>query len=1520
MIKISITTLGILLASVLFGQMHNGKFGNEWINHSQSYYKIKIIKEGLYRIDKNILTRDIPDFSQIQSNQLQLFYMGEQVPVYVHLQNGVVEYIEFFGESNNGQFDVNLYRKAEHHFNPDYSLITDTASYFLTWSSSQTNQQYQNQISNFNNLPSKELFYTYTSKEVLSTNWNRGMYHLLGGASLSKGFFDYGEGYGGSFSQSQNITISTPSVSTASSNATIQIRGYACGYADHKLQVTTGSSVQTFQQFHADSVYSINTNIPVSSLNSNSTLVNITGLSGGNDLHSLSTVSISYPRSFDFNGESSFRFDIGSSNQSKYLEISNFNGGSVSSQQVFLYDISNRQRIQCYWDGTLVKAVLPASSSKRQLVLSNEMFTETVHRLYPTHFVNYNIARGDYVVISHPDLFQDSEGRNPVFDYCAYRTTTGEKPSIHSVLELYDQFSYGIAGHPLAIKNFAAFIKQNWQSIKPKNIFLIGKGRIYNTVRQNAASNNLIPTFGYPPSDNLLISPIDSDVPVLPVGRLAATSGDDVSIYLEKIKQMESGITNTYDYENQHWRKQIMHLGGGTNGGEQHLFKYYLSTFKNRVDLGLSGKKVHSFSKENTEYTSIPNSEKIDSLINSGVSLISFFGHGSTTNFDYYLNTPDYYNNKNKYPLIIAMGCHNGTIYEDNRLMSENFLFKKDGGASSYISFVNSVFANCAYIIGDKFYTYSNNNMYNSGIGAILKQTLEDLSNSQSYTDIYQLAANYLVLHGDPALKINYRNSPDYYISNSTISTNPQNITNTLSNFKLLVEVHNWGQYKDTIIRLKVIRTHPSGEKDTSYISVDAPKDKLQVELIVPINGYEDLGINKFSIFADDNNKINELPDPEAESNNIVVDFPVQVGNSMSTAVYPKDFAIVGSSTVTLKASTTNAFENNQNWAMEIDTTNKFNSPLLMKTSSPSTENFIEWTPNIALKDQQVYYWRVKSTANQQQSSDWAESSFMYSAHAADEGWNQSHVYQFQKNSFERMYVGEDQNEPFNFSPSSYEISVKSGFVPNALDASDLALFQNGSKVDKCRCPQKNGVYVAVLDPTTLNFWTLPGFSSQYGAINCDAAGRIAYSYLFETNSSIGQQNLSDFILNTIPAEHVVIIYTLNNGFGSGWKSGLVGYLKSMGATKIDSFITSTTSKPYAISFRKNIHSPQLSEELGIAVQNSIYLNNTAGKIWHEGKIISPLIGPAKSWRKMEWSVSSVEPAQPDSASVDIWGINQNGEKELLFNNIKNSNFNLSSVDATIYPYLQLVLNNEDIQNKTPAQLDYWRVWGDLSEDIALTISSDYKTIFDSIQTPLNIEVDFTISNLGHQDINNAQLEIYIVGADTLSYTIPSVTKMNSTSVSVNIPTKDLLGHQHLVARLVPLKNERIVSNNWGWMDFVAVEGDVNTSQIITEASDNGINNIRNYPNPFSSQTKIEFDLEGVLPEQVSIEIYDLKGSLIQHNIQDAEQKNHFSWNGSGYNGMDLPSGMYYCKISSMFSDTEMNKNSKPQILKIIKQ
>ena len=42
----------LLFSTTTFAQMHNGQFGNEWIKHNQSYYKIKVAEDGFYSVDK----------------------------------------------------------------------------------------------------------------------------------------------------------------------------------------------------------------------------------------------------------------------------------------------------------------------------------------------------------------------------------------------------------------------------------------------------------------------------------------------------------------------------------------------------------------------------------------------------------------------------------------------------------------------------------------------------------------------------------------------------------------------------------------------------------------------------------------------------------------------------------------------------------------------------------------------------------------------------------------------------------------------------------------------------------------------------------------------------------------------------------------------------------------------------------------------------------------------------------------------------------------------------------------------------------------------------------------------------------------------------------------------------------------------------------------------------------------------------------------------------------------------------
>jgi hypothetical protein len=81
---------------------------------------------------------------------------------------------------------------------------------------------------------------------------------------------------------------------------------------------------------------------------------------------------------------------------------------------------------------------------------------------------------------------------------------------------------------------------------------------------------------------------------------------------------------------------------------------------------------------------------------------------------------------------------------------------------------------------------------------------------------------------------------------------------------------------------------------------------------------------------------------------------------------------------------------------------------------------------------------------------------------------------------------------------------------------------------------------------------------------------------------------------------------------------------------------------------------------------------------------------------------------------------------------------------------------------------------------------------------------------------------------------------------------------------------------------------DIETNQVIPTA----ISLLPNYPNPFNSQTVIEFEISQ--PSPVKLEIFDITGAKIATLINDelSAGKHRVAWDASGY-----PSGVYYYRL-----------------------
>src|SRR5688500_17643059 len=123
----------LLAGSIAGAQPYN----NEWIDYSKTYYKFSIQPQGsgagVYRIPQSVLATN--NLGNVPAEHFQLWRDGQEVPIYTTIQSGIMgsgDYIEFKSDMNTGKMDKPLYKDPTYQLNDKWSLLTDTAFYFLT--------------------------------------------------------------------------------------------------------------------------------------------------------------------------------------------------------------------------------------------------------------------------------------------------------------------------------------------------------------------------------------------------------------------------------------------------------------------------------------------------------------------------------------------------------------------------------------------------------------------------------------------------------------------------------------------------------------------------------------------------------------------------------------------------------------------------------------------------------------------------------------------------------------------------------------------------------------------------------------------------------------------------------------------------------------------------------------------------------------------------------------------------------------------------------------------------------------------------------------------------------------------------------------------------------------------------------------------------------------------------------------------------------------------------------------------
>ena len=1422
------------------------QFNNSWIDYSKTYYKFKTNTDNISRIPQSTIAA--AGLVAVNADNFQLWRNGQQVRIFTSVSGtamGSTDFIEFYGEMNDGKADAPLYKEPQFQLADRYSLETDTSTYFLTQNTTGGNLRYTNTINAAPGTATPDAYFMRSINLFYKVNLNRGFAQDLGEYVYSSAY-DNGEGFttGDNNTNSPFVeTISGLNVYTSGPSNSLSVRAKVFSNTDNiqrtislKLFGNVLSSLVTTNTTQA--VFNV-TSQPLSYLqNTSAATVSVTNSNLSNpaitDRFVVATVGITYPSIFNFNNSKSFSFELAASATGNNLEIDNFNFGTVSP---VLYDINNGRRYTGDVTSTpgKVKFVLPVSADAvRKFILNNVESSNiiTVNSMVSKNFVDYNTAasRGDYVIISNPVLYNNGAGINNVELYRAYRNSVnggGFNAKVYDINELTDQFGFGIKSHPDAIRNFVRFMDVQYP-VKPKFVFIIGRGITYQGKRAQesnpiAAQLDLVGTFGWPASDNLLVSQPGTTVPITPVGRLGAINGAEVGIYYQKILQYEQAQrTQSPAIADKGWMKNFIHIVGGKSGGESLQLGSYMDQNKVIAEDTLYGGKVETFRKASVATIQQASSERITQLFEEGIGFLGYFGHSSATTFEFNISNPENYNNIGKYPFFNISGCIAGDFYsyDPSRLstlatLSEKYTFTNQKGSIGFLADTHFGIPFALNNFNNRFYRNFSLLMYGSSVGQQLKEVHSFLNGANPDVDyLTRIHLEEINLNGDPAVKINAFPKADYVIEEQSVVISPNIITVADPSFNVKVDMRNIGKAVGDSIRISVKRLLPNTTipvmiKDTLIPGI---KYADSLNLKVPINPTTDNGLNKIIVELDYTNKVSEI----YETNNKITKDVFIFENTLNP-VFPYNYSIINTQNITFSASTANPLIGQSNYRMELDTTELFNSAFKKTYTQISVGGVIQFTPtDLTFSDSTVYYWRtavVPSTGN----IIWNTLSFVYIL-GGTPGFNQSHYFQFLKNQYNKIVLSTDRK--FRFAPQFFDILVKTTIFPTSFERSDYAISVSGTAPqDGFTSPlstNSNAIRFYVVDSVTSKLWSNQnvGITGQYGSyMPLPGIGNVNSTYYqFDISNTAKRQIVKQFI-DIIPRGNTIVL--ANGGLGinanlpSIWATdpgeSMYLSLKALGFASIDQI---TSNVPFVFVGKKG-STISISQTIGLLPTDKLSVPFSFQGLALNGYIESDVFGPAKKWKELHWKGNNLELANNSNTAVQVVGLNVNGSQDLLATVNPTRDTILTWINAVTYPRLKLKMLNEDTLTSTPHQLRYWMLNADLLPEGAVAPNIKF-TMKDTVESGEKIAFSVAFKNISLVQFDSLmKINLRIKTAsnfDSIINITPGKFLLAGDTLiaSYNIPSEKYPGKNTLFIEFNPANSqpEHFHFNNFLYKDF----------------------------------------------------------------------------------------------------------------------
>ncbi len=1429
-----------LIAIILMGfigfNTYGQPYGNEWIDFNKSYYKIKIGSEGMYRLTyANLASVGFP--VNEDNKRIQLFHRGQEIAVFVNDTNGdnifnTSDYVEFYGQANDGTLDTELYKPSSTQPHTYYNLYSDTTAYYLTSNIVDTGKrmsvssEFSSDSDNYHLADNLTLFTNDYSQGLTQVSYN----------SLTT--FGVGEGFTDSrITENSNpirdfVLTSINQTVTTAPVPKLKILLVGRNEQTHNVTIQVGPSAGSLSTIGTYDFANFNNLLieediswsDISGSGETTIRVTVNNNGGSNSNISVSYINVEYAQDFNMNGALSKKYRL----RAKAVGGTNIRIINVPSN-ANIYDISDVKNViivnDSEIDPTIIECSFLNTTSERTLWVNETNAIEPT--IEPISFRSMSTT-ANYIIISHSSLMQPAGGySDAVRAYAGYRYSAAGgafDTLVVDIQQLYDQFSYGEIT-PLAIYRFMEFMVENGN---PQNLFLMGKSLVvnhnfYRRPKSDFTYFDLVPTAGVPGADAPFTAGLAGTTyePAIPTGRLGASSPMDIINYLNKVIEHEAIPFNDL------WRKNLLNLSGGNSESELATFRGYVDGYANIAKGFYLGGETTTQSKTTSAPVEFIN---VSDVVNSGLNQITFFGHSApnVTDIDIgFVSDPaNGYNNKGKYPLVVMNGCNAGNIYNDAYIFGEDWILTPNLGSTAVIAHTSFGFSSTLNIWTNLFFSlgYGDISYMDKSIGVLSnevgKQMAAISTNPFFITQIQQMG-----LHGDPAIKLFGTQLPDYEITNTNVlpvELTNQGITSEADSFALELGVRNFAAYLNDSLDVFIRRTLQNGTIiDYDTIAFKPVRHADTLFFVIDNNYDNNFGTNSFEIVLDPANKLVEL---DEFNNRVFFNYFIPISGTVNLS--PPDYGIVSTTPFNFKSQISNQPSDNRGVSFELDTisSNVSQSPVYSTNISGGTL-ITEWNnvtvlPEVPSNDSLAYYWKSNYTELKPgESNSKTESTFTYIQNG-DEGWAQVAYHQMKENSLlELTYNEAKRTVDFKEVPLGFEVKTFGVNAPS-LTFRDVELlidgqsFILGTTFQSC---SNNRLAIIAFDDTNATPYA-PIFGGQVDAWTCGRSPQV----INIVNEGGGSGRTLDEVLDAVSYNDFVLVFTIGAFDFNLLAASAISKLEDIGADPTV-LAAKTLNEPYIMFGQKgrgvgNSIAELVADPSSLTPTDEQIINYTGQAIGINGvgSMTSVLIGPSLAWGKLIFETDPL--SINDEIGVDIIGKDFAGNETVLSTSIQTKETPLDWINPSSYPFISLRYNVADTVDKTPVKLKKWIVNHTLApEGVLAFVGNDAAN---SLQVELqegdSIYSEFAFINITDKSFTGQLPVEYTIFNEsqrvTVSKTFLIDPPLPNDTVKFKIPvgTKGLIG----------VNNLSVFVNNFGQAEQIYVNNNISLANYITVVKD----------------------------------------------------------------------------------------------------